>query len=237
MPTFYQKTPASGQNCLILEPGEGLLYPFEFDNWTEIKLSAFISLTTTDSDNKQGVDEYYDTNFLPKLTFWFGAKDGSNILPYTSGSIFAGFCSSVLGGGFEKSLQLISTTNIIHGNFNSMVGLNGSNILGSILASTRFYIYTNQGHLPTGFAGYNAVSLKRTNGYSGLLAFRGIAGNYTDVSVENLKKVNRSFSESFSVPSSAATGYFPPELNCFFIYNPFILNRTRIHSLLVEQLA
>lgn len=237
MPTFYLKTLASGQNSLILEPGEALVYPFEFDNWQELRLSAFISVTTIDSDNKRGISESIDSQFIPKLIFWFGAKDNSEILPYSSGSLFAGFSSAVLDGGTEKITQIADNASIIQGNFNSCVSLDGTRVVHYALAGSRFYLYTDTANLSTGFAGYNSVSLKRTNIYSGVMTFRGIGGAYTDVSLDNLRKVNRSFTETYTIPGNSCTGYFPPSLNSFFIWSPFTLNRIRIHSLLIEQLA
>ena len=240
MPTFYQKTPASGQNCLILEPGEALIYPFDFGDWQELRLSVFTSMTTIDDDNKKGISESIDSQFIPRLIFWFGAKDNSEILPYTSGSIFAGFSSAVLDGAFDRYTQINTDNNIIEGNFNGYVSLSGKSIYGAKSGGTRFYSFTHAGHLPTGFAGFNSIGLKRTGNYLGYMGYRSQDGalGYTDVSIDNLRKLNKSFSITYNTGSSTiALAYLPPELNCLFLWSPFTFNRIRVHSLLVEQLA
>lgn len=242
MATIFIKNPASGDACLVLEPRERFQVKFDFgSDWEEIRLGAFCSLTTAGQLNELPITEdlyaakeaqfIVPHNFVPQNVFSFGFKDSSNKLPFESGVLFAGLMLPDIFASISPN----------QGYWDAFPGsFGGCNTIGCTsgtvqIPNPRCYnnIFRVAGDTSTqlsSFAGFNSVTLKKTNGYSGIVSFSNNTTLYTDVSIANLQRLTAGVSYNFQ-----GSGWFPPELNSIFIYSPFSINRLRLHAIVVEK--
>lgn len=243
MATIFIKNPASGDACLVLEPREQFKVNFDFKNdWQEIRFGAFISLTTAGNLNEAPITENVyaagepqsTTNhtFIPQNIFSYGFKDAGGKLPLESGALFAGFMlPGIQTTHVDNSYS--EPANIFGGTANTVGCFSGISVFGA--ASYPGALFRIAGPKGTGlseFASYNCISIRRTNGYSGIVYFNTISTEYTDVSIANLRRLMQTANVA---GGQVGSGWFPPELNCIFLYSPFSLNRVRLHAVAVEK--
>jgi hypothetical protein len=105
MARIFEKIPASGEKCLILDPREALVYPLAFGDWTEIRVSAAVSFTSISDDNGIMPSGYVSASTNAKNCFLFGLISGeSGSLPFSNGTSYIGF-----GNPTGKFLSTTST--------------------------------------------------------------------------------------------------------------------------------
>jgi hypothetical protein len=91
MATIFEKLPASGEKCLILEPKEALVYPFNFGEWSDISLSMAVSLTSATDNNAFPTGEASLASTSPLSSFLIGLYSGDNFnLPCSANTSFVG---------------------------------------------------------------------------------------------------------------------------------------------------
>jgi hypothetical protein len=259
MATIYQKLAASGDNCLILEPKEALLYPFSFD-YTYIKMGMFVSYTTLEENN--GYSATSETIASANLTtdyknvFLCGFKDNSPLNPLRSGTFVGASVFKVGANNFllkQSANNCITNTNTASGLISqtgtySLFQYNSNWTTNDSLSSNCFPLPTST--LATGSGAYAAfwgLSLKIANkGTTGQSVSLGIAKNsyaagFSDISNTAMRNLmSDAFTEGSYSPltSGFVSGAGPlPLPNAVYVYSPFINNRLRIHSVLVEKYA
>jgi hypothetical protein len=245
MATIFVKNPASGDACIVLEPRERFAISFDFKNdWEEIKMGAFVTMTTAGQLNELPITEsvyaageaQFTTNhtFVPQNVFSFGFKDNSNKLPLESGVLFAGFMLPGIQTTHVDNSYSESSSTVFGGTANTIGCISGSTIFGSAAyPNSIFQIFGGQSTGNSSFSSFASISIRRTNGYSGIVFFNNAGGvPFTDVSLPSLR---RKLNTSNPLGGQIGSGWFPPELNTVFIYSPFSLNRLRIHCLVVEK--
>lgn len=91
MATIFNKIPASGEKCVILDPREALVYPLNFGDWTEIRVSAAVSFTSLTNDNGIMPSGYVAASTNSKNSFLFGLMSGvDGALPFEAGTAYVG---------------------------------------------------------------------------------------------------------------------------------------------------
>lgn len=233
MATIFEKVPASGERCIILDPREGVLYSFDLGDWRQIRMGAFLSMTTINENNGPTSNETIAPNGLGRNQFYFGFKDSGLLVPVSTGSFFAGFVGSDnLSTNFD-----ISTNSAIIGGTNMVSTISGSSILSKIALSNVFRVGTSgSSYFDTAYGQFNCVTINRNANYTGIVQFNSPSTNYQDVSLRNLRTLLDS-SVTLNAIGLCASGYFPNSLNSAFIYSPFNENRIRVHALVVEKYA
>lgn len=228
--TIFEKIPASGFNCLVLEPRESFVARFDLGDWSKIRVGAFFSYTDT-SLNGYFADEDMGVPVVEQNRFSLGLKDSLPSLPgvATSG-VFMGMRSQA---GFETNLDSSSFSNVSR--------LEMQFITGGIVSDS--------GSLPTDLLDIpNAADAVGTSAYCMHVGFQvfksgvfysGVptdnATKYTDTTVTNLRKVMTdevNYRHQSYVTGNAVSGV---PLDSFFAYSPFFYNRLRIHTYLIEK--
>lgn len=88
MATIYQKE-VTDRTC-ILSPREYYFRPFDFDNWTEMRMGILFSGVADSGDNTQSTDESVALSSVADL-ITFGIKDSAtSVLPGQAGGLFLG---------------------------------------------------------------------------------------------------------------------------------------------------
>lgn len=240
MATIFQKI--TGDNCLILDPREALIYPFNFGSeWTEIRMSMYASLCAASGDNTPPpLNTLADTSASNK--FYFGFKTNNNIFPQSPNTLFIGSMIPQAEG------TLVSTQ---AGNLFRVVG-SVSNGMSFVYNYNNDF--TNEGPMgntfltPTGIAlnsgyfGFYATKLCITsNGiYSGTNGVISISTNPTP-SIAALRSdtsdgnVYGALKTGFYTTNGTSTGAIAPKPDAIFIYFPMYDSRLRIHNLLIEK--
>jgi len=117
MATIFEKLPASGEKCLILEPREALIYPFDLGNWTQLRMSAAVSFTSTTDDNSFITSETVSSSNSPRGSMYWGLYSGGGNLPFSNTSSFVGFgnktgSSLVIGNANNNGLPTYAALTI-----------------------------------------------------------------------------------------------------------------------------
>jgi hypothetical protein len=279
MATIFQKLPASGEQCLILEPKEGLYYPFSIGDWSELRLSMAISFTSVSDNNSFITEERTYSGLSPSSSMYIGLFSGVNgALPFQNQTSFIGFgnptglfvaMSKTPGGGGQPTVPgvVINST---------QVGANPDNtfspLMGGFSSVGQFFNYSSHGQ---GYWGTSNFTFSLSNGtlsnppiftvisgetnFSTIQTMRfsvvnkgslgqsfnlgwnnnGPSSVFTDTSISNLKIRNAGISTSFTglyynsnLTSTGSPIDLPTNL---LIYFPFVQNRARIHSILLEK--
>ena len=239
MATIFQKTTSLGlDNTLVLDSREALLYPFDLGNdWTEIRMGMFVSMTDSSSNNGKYNDEGVNNNSF-KNAAYFGLKDSSLTFPSLVGTSFIG-----------SSTRIGNNTTI--SNASNYLDFQG----GSIRFLVNDQISTSNTNLPL-YLGTSAIGTGASN-FAGFFGFRirynesakiisgscfSTLNNYvTDTSTTQARVLIG------QLPNETAniTGYFTSNLtatgsaisrpSAAFVYFPFYLNKFRIHNICVER--
>lgn len=233
MATIFEKVAASGERCIILDPREGVLYTFNFGDWRQIRMAAFVSLTNINDNNGAISDETITPNGLGRNQFYFGFKDSGLLVPVSTGSLFAGFVGS---DSLTNNISITTSSNVLGGS-NMISTLSGSLITSKTTFSNIFRVGTSGTNFAnTGYGQFNCVTLNRNASYTGIAQFNSPSVDFTDVSLRNLRALLDS-SVTLNANGLCCSGYFSNDLNSAFIYSPFNNNRIRVHALVVEKYA
>lgn len=235
MATIYQKT-VSDKTC-ILAPREFTLHPFDFQNWTEMRLGIYFGGVTSGGDNTMSTAETVTLSSSADRVC-FGIKNSStNDIPGVAGSLFLGSMtgtglSSDIPGGIEFGTT--GTSNSL-----SAGGYDGTTLVGGttsqyLLDDMKFPTDTS---LATGYNGFYAVKFVITNRGTASQSVaissattRTVAG--TDYSAQALRLLinNATYNASQSVAwnTGAAARDIP---DAIYIRMPFYSNRIRISAI------
>lgn len=226
-------------DCLILGTQEGLIYPFSFTPFQEIRMGGFFSIVSGGTFNSGFLAIGQNIN-NPKNTFYIGLKDSGNILPETSGSCFVGM--SRRGG--DTTINITSSFLCFGGDTSHGYG---NFTISDTLGNTISYEDTNQQGIKitnpapdTNFASFWGISIGiKGNLFSGMVLYD--TNFYTDVTTGNLSHLIN----NPPLVTGPETGYYTtgnldtnnllPIPNSIFIYFPFANNNLRIHSLDIEK--
>lgn len=136
MATIYQKT-VSDKTC-ILAPREFILRPFDFgDDWTEMRLGAYISGVTSGADDTTSVAETVSISTAADRIF-FGIKDSAtNDLPGFGDALFLGVTTET-GNGSNITIGPPNSfrTAVISGGNLAAVGYHDTTIVGGSSGQT-----------------------------------------------------------------------------------------------------
>lgn len=237
MAKIYAKPIATGTDkCLILDPREAIIYPFNIGDWTEARLGFFVSMCHTIGDNTNAVNESVNAD-NPSNAWAIGLKNNDTNLPISSGAKFWGICPSTV-----TSIN-VSATNA-SGAHRTIVA-DGSTIIGTS-ASFHGNMYLNPGAtLTSGFAYFLGLKFNITN--KGLatqtvgMQYDSKATTYSDTSISALRARLVGFAPDSASGSSGLAWNTGTEAKAIpdtiFMRFPFANNRIRIHSLLIERFA
>lgn len=226
--------------CWIIGTQEGVIYPFSFTSFKEIRMGGFFSIVSGGTLNS-GFLQTAQNLSGPKTTFYMGFKDSGSSLPEQTGSTFFGV-SRVAGDtniNITASLLTFGTDtahgygNIITTDTNGGINFFSTNQNGITIANPT---------PDTNFASFWGITLGLIgNTFSGMALYS--TSNYTDITTGNLSNlVNNPPSVSTFVTGYYTTGnlnntnsLLTP--NSIFIYFPFFSNNLRIHSLDIEKFS
>lgn len=245
MATVFLKNPSSGSKALILDPREAVVYPFGFTGYSEIRMGAFISFSSSGSDIGQYSNENTTVNFSTNKynNVFIGVKDSGLNAPLESGQ-YIGTFSSTTG----TLIKLDSGNSIISDNFSTLsIGAAERNFTG--------VLNNNSSHV------VNLPSINQVTGNTGYAMFYGIGARFfnigttgqsfsgfsmkdttpiTNVSISNLQNkilnpATTTFApEQFFTSGLTGGGGALPLPNSVYIYSPFLNNRIIIHSLIAQ---
>jgi hypothetical protein len=247
MSFIYEKLPASGEKCLILEPREALFYPFDFGTgWSEIRLGTVNSFTDLTENGTFTTDSCVTS--VPGNGFYYGfVYSPNNELPFTKDVI--AFVRADLTG-VATTVALNTSTSNVRGSSAEKLFVSGTSVRGSVY---QFAVSMMGGTAASSsgsgnFAGANVCRLI-INQTSKTFSFNdnGGIGLVTYPSNNTSTSRLRSSMSAFSFTPIAITGYYTvdgtsgtdilPLPNKALIYSPFLNNRLRIHNLVVERYA
>jgi hypothetical protein len=230
-------TKAGSDQTLILGTREGLLYPFTSPNWTDLRLSAWLSLTTGGADDVSpatGVADITNIESLPYSTprdsFWFGFKTNTTTFPFNAGIVFQGVAFATLGGtnSLRRQTNVLVTTPFCIG-----ISYDGT----TTRQSTNNVFANFPSESSSGYAVAMIARMTRPTGSS--LDIRCSwatfpTGGFTSTpDIASLR--------SFTVTNSGGVGNTPTTSSAapdaVFIYWPWNNSRLRIHAMMVEKYA
>jgi hypothetical protein len=279
MSTIFEKIPVSG-NCLILEPKESLIIPFDFGDWSELRLSVALSFTGPNNDNDRMIGEITPGATSPLSSMFIGLYSGDGSPPFSQDTRFVGFGNrtgvpislftgspSYPGIGIGIATQSINSS---AGGFPLISGFScfdgkytesgaGATTVSITPTGVNWFSLASGGSISnanflatTGTIGFSkiisskfAVESKNNTGQRFSLSFshNGVSTVHTNTSIDVLKLANNnvSFAQSFGglyynsnlTPTGTAVT-LPDKLLISF---PFVSNRARIHSFLLEKYA
>ena len=265
MAIIFDRVPASGHKCLVLEPKESLVYPFDFGDWEEIRIGVALSLANVSGFDQPLKNEeiYISSEEDYEKHFYLGIKSNNEFYPNKNSCSYIGIGEPIYNSGQS------STVNINSESYNTYAYIvyNNSNVYASII--------------PSGATGYNfqfsqyvssAIMLPSAFNQTGLNTyFCNIFG--IRIKIKDKGTVNQNFSftmfdnfdqqnDLLQFPSlqnikiaiskmidysAELTGFFTSTYNnsgvpapipdAFYISNPFNLNRLMIHNILIEKYA
>lgn len=240
MATIFEKLPASGDKCLVLEPKESYFCPFNLGDWNEIRLTAALSYTNVASNNTSWTDEgfTYSSGSAWPNGFFMGVAT-SNFVPERTGNFIG-----IMPDGVTRSTLLFSSLGgIFFGGVNTYYAGMRSNrdivapLAGGVILMSSPLSATGSG----AYAGATTIGIKIENRNLPNQSFAvARKNNYeiSDVSIEKLKTYSTAI-----VNGDYSTGIFSKNSTPFeipsgvYIYSPFVDNKIRIHSLVIEKYA
>lgn len=247
-------------NSITFNVKEGLYYPFSLGDWSELRLSVFLSCTNSSSTNAQYTDDSQQAN-AAQNGFYFGliGSGGINSLPYSAPVNFIGIGINTGVSSFAPSVQLNTSVGLIWdgGNVKGFTTIasgcqtSETSIPGSNNANFD-PIYISTPTLATGteqFADFFSVKFTVNNKNTPLQNFNlqtsSTHDTYTkNVSIENLQALTANFPNASPTLTGfrynaqcALTGTPLPLPNTVFIFFPLSHNRLRLHNLSVDKYA
>jgi hypothetical protein len=234
---FKESGNGLGHNLLVLEPREALVYPFDFGTgWNRLQAGAFISFAGITGDlnddyNHIPSQEILSTVSIKSNNFYFGFTTKNAAFPQTVNNTYLGFGAS----SFFKTTQILSSK---IESFSAMASISTlyTNLPGGI---TQNFLVTNF----SGFTGLKPLSFflsfqigKSSDSQiiSGAQGSNISTAQTLDFSEKILRKNMNS--ESYLgghhvVATLTGVGYTGSLPDSLIIYNPFYLNKLRIHNI------
>lgn len=263
MALIAEKFPFVGQTgqCLILGPRERLIYPFDFGDYSEIRVGVFMSMTSGSENNSViGKDLYLPGTLSNLIYFGFSSYNTGVVFPGSTGGYdyvgVAGFnaASTFPSVGVET---VNSTTCAIQGGQSN--GSPGTFRFGTtdmtgaqrMLSGTSAVGINLSWNIPTAatgatnFAALFGAQLQYVGGNAiGFKTFSSSTTYYSDVSTAALRTqiANMGTTQSLQLTGFYTSGVVegaPPmsKPNCFYFYFPTLNQRVRIHNLVIERYA
>jgi hypothetical protein len=237
---FLKETGSNGDgfNCVVLEPREALLYPFDFGTgWKSVSAAVLFSFCGLSGNNSIPAYELVTYNASNYSKVFIGFTSYENPFPFSTNNVYFGYDDhlnfpSVLG---NSQLGLASC---------SVVASSGNRKDTMANIGTHFSIGTMSGY--TGQFDYmNSIKFKMSidpvsYASTGYLDTHNNPRYHTINSKTVMEEVlNTAFPNSsntdYFTHNNTATGYRYPRPNAFIIYSPFVNNKMRIHGLLIRQ--
>lgn len=249
MATIFQKT--ATDNCIVLDSRESLTYPFSLGNWSEIRLGIEMSIVAiTGGYNTVGTDETVGGTSQTN-SFYFGFKNTGTLFPDTISGFFVGVIPNGVGanytaapGGLNGRLSQASTADLNWG-----IQSGSTSRVGPLLDTSSRHIWAGGDSVANSTLYCSRQGLRvilisgnTTNQFLQLDTFNNSTTDYTP-NITGLRSFMDLMANSSSGTYQFLTNGFVgggaplPFPNAFFIYNPFISNQIRIHTLVVERYA
>lgn len=239
MATIFQKI--TGDNCLILDPREALVYPFSFGGqWTEVRMAMFVSLCSSNGDNTPPPFSIISDS-SPSNKFYFGFKTNNNIFPQTPNTLYVGAMSqqdegTIIASQGANGIRVgSSASNSLSFVYNYNNDFNHQNaVLNPMLSPVHM-------DLDTGYFGFYSIKLSITpqNVFSGANAIIDvIPGADSSISALRLTATNATYgtvTTGFFTQDSTITGLPAARPDAIFAYLPMFDSRMRIHNILIEK--
>jgi len=253
MATIFEKLPASGDRCLILEPKEAYVQPFDLGDWTRVRFGFMGSYTSLGDSNANAVNENSSFSVANSLNGFYCGISTQNATPFRTG-VFLGRCPppnsttvalADLFGYFIVGHLVVNTNNTSKGlSFNNDV----TRVETGIFQNDQGFIFPQSATGNDFIAMANGLEIEITNkntdrqGFS-VRAFQPSLAINNNTSINYLKSFLANPPTSFSsytgmMTTGFATGTGPLDIpNQIYINSPFEINRLRIHSILIEKYA
>jgi len=257
MATIVEKFPFVGVTgqCLVLEPREKLVYPFNFGDYQDVRWAIAISYTTATGFNTPVTTDTYTPSANSAIQYpYYGFSNfntGAFIPTQSGGYDFYGVSTNF---NSPNPVGLTSATEYRWGNpggDGSLIVANltgGKRIVSNLMASSFENYFTVSATGITGAGAFARIVGQRFivsgNNAFGLQAFSSSAA-VSDISVTNLRD---NLNTLGGVRTSLYTGYMTTggqnttndimmKPNSIFIYNPMLNTRVRLHNIVVERYA
>lgn len=227
---------------LLLEPREAFYRPFDFGQWTEIRIGMLFRLVSTASDSSSIIVEDISVNSdLDKV--YFGIKDSGSNMPGVSGTGFIGMASFT---GSETKADPVSVIPI------SLLGdsaeANTRLYLTAFSGSSMYKSFLYQSNSEASLAFSSSASGSNYNGFYGIkftLLNSGSANQQVQVTYRRVytTPVGSSSADLHSQlvnntgwtnpPGSNTASWTTgiPLPNSFFVYSPLYNNRLRMSAI------
>lgn len=260
MATIFEKT--ASDKCLILEPKESLVYPFDLGDWSEIRVGIFLSSCGLSSNNSSSSSETINDN-TSNRNIYFGlcTSGSSQYRVLESGVNFIGtaaapgsanvsrilFRDSDITNAWGTSLTAFSSISNDYqarknGSINSIDESDSQSISRFLMSS-----FSNRTSSSL-YASYYGIKYTLINKGQNTQYFNMTSSSQydiTDCSISNLSNYMTTMPNSMSVTghrwlepltnSSTGTPLSLPSI--FYFYPPFLNNKIIIHALLIEKYA
>ncbi len=250
MATIFEKLPASGEKCLVLEPKELLIYPFDFGSgWTHIRLGTFHSYTSIYGYNDGFIAEQSYTS-TPAGSFYYGFMYSPNDeLPYSNNTIFMGV-AGMTGLSQYVILNVNSGPQMLANSNSTPLWITQGQLTGYAPPAFSSTLLHGQTALlasgDTVFAGGAQVIFEVNTGAKTYRLSTNAGTSIINPTANTTTAILRSSMANYAI-SNTYTGYYTtnftstgdllPMPNKAVIYSPFVLSRLRIHNLVVEKYA
>jgi hypothetical protein len=267
MATIFERVPASGEKCLVLDSKEFLLYPFDLGDWERIRIGVALSLTNSSQLNggleKESIKDLQRYDYT--RSFYFGIKTNNEFYPDPNKCSYIGVGSENLAFPYYSSndfklefyndsqtCDIYYTVPVImpSGNFNDQAPYSNYKII-------RLPFTFNQSGLNSYFCNMFCLEIKiknkGTSNQSYSIIMESNINDYESqingapayaINFPSLSQMRKTLANVVFNPSPD-TGYFTSTFNnsgtpspipdAFFISNPFLFNRLRIHGILIEK--
>ncbi len=249
MATIYAKPTGSTTNSVVLDSREMLVQNFflgdtRSDNWTDLRVGMFYSLTSTSQLNGLYTREQISYT-TPNDGFFFGLTSTGQYTLLGSGATYIGIASSPTSGVGTTTLS----TGILNGYQGQLYPLVASGYSG-VSAGAFNGVYPATPATATGNSSFASFLGMRvvitglaTNGQSAQITIdNGTSGvGINDISISAL----RSRLEQFQNPMTSDFVYYTKDLvnggdplplpRSVIAYFPFLNNRLRVHALVVQR--
>ena len=228
------------ENNLLLEPREAFYRPFNFGQWTEVRVGMLFRLVSTASDSASISTESISAN-SDSDKIYIGLKDSGSNLPGISGTNFIGMAS------FSGSATRSDPSNPTHATFGDSFNLYHRLYLTAFSGSTIYkaYFHENTTIAP---AFSSSASGSNYNGFYGVkftLLNSGSANQQVQVTYRRvyLTAVGSSSADlhtqltnnsGWTNPPASNTASWASDIplpNSFFVYSPLYNNRLRMSAI------
>lgn len=246
MSTIFQKT--ATDICQVLDSREGLTYPFDLGNWSEIRVGVELSYiaTTGAGYNTPPVSDETQGGTTLTNAFLMGFRNTGTLFPDTVNGLHIGFVPA------NPETMSVSEGRIRQASFSRLpIGI----VLGAVSAISNTLDSTSRTVYIGGSSASAATQYAAQHGFRVRLTGQGSSGqfmqldtfnnttNYVTPSVTGLRQFLSTAAASVSgayYPLTSGFVYpagpltFP---NAFFLYAPFLSGSIRIHTIVADRYA